>query len=189
MKSLIYFLSVVLLNFSCSPADSGPITWTDCGGEIGSHACNFTLIDQEGNDWSLYKHYGSIIVLDFSAMWCGYCQKAATIAQEIQDKHKDDDVIWVTILLQNNYGQNPAVGDLVEWSTAFDMTSAPVLSGNTDIIDQTAQNGYNIRSWPGFVIIDRDMTIAYELFGWNEMQIKMWLEKLTTPALETEALN
>ena len=46
------------------------------------------------------------------------------------------------------------------------------------MIDNTAKSGYNISSWPGLVVIDRDMTIAYELKGWNEMQIKVWLEKL-----------
>jgi thiol-disulfide isomerase/thioredoxin len=136
-------------------------------------------MDQTGSDWSLYEHYGSIIVLDFSAMWCGYCQKAAIVAQGIQDNHKDDNVIWVTILLQNNYGQLPSLGDLNEWASAFDMSSAPVLSGNTSIIDLTGLNGFNVSSWPGIIIIDRDMTIAYELAGWNEMQIKFWLEQMT----------
>jgi thiol-disulfide isomerase/thioredoxin len=171
---------IMLLCISCSAPDDSPITWTDCGGAIGDHACNFSLMDQTGNDWSLYDHHGSIIVLDFSAMWCGYCQKAAVVAQEIQDKHKDDDVVWVTVLLQNNYGQSPTLADLNKWASAFEMTSAPVLSGNQSIIDKSAKNGFNIRSWPGFVIIDRDMKISYELFGWNEMQVKSWLEELTS---------
>jgi len=180
MNKIKVFLVFLCINFiSCSTAaNSSDITWEECGGNIGDHACDFYLMDQTGEDWSLYGNYGSIIVLDFSAMWCGYCQKAAIVAQLIQDKYKDDNVIWVTILLQNNYGQIPMLNDLLEWEKAFEMTSAPVLSGNMDIIDQTAQNGFNIRSWPGFVIIDRDMIIAYELFGWNEMQITMWLDQL-----------
>jgi thiol-disulfide isomerase/thioredoxin len=193
MKYWIHFfvvailaIIVLVLSLSCSETESSPITWTECGGNVGDHACDFSLMDQTGAQWSLYDHYGSVIVLDFSAMWCGFCQKAGSVAQEIQDKHKDDSVVWVTILLQNNYGQPPSQNDLDEWAQAFDM-SAPVLSGNTDIIDQSAETGFNVRSWPGFVVIDRDMTIAYELFGWNETQIKIWLEQLT--ALPTESSN
>jgi len=180
MKFLTYLFVITTLSFSCSNPNTGPITWTDCGGNVTDHACNFSLMDQTGDDWTLYDHYGSIIVLDFSAMWCGYCQKAAIVAQSIQDKYKNNDVIWVTILLQNNYGQQPGLDDLTEWTTAFDMTTAPVLSGNTDIIDKTARNGFNVRTWPGIVIIDRDMKIVYELAGWNEMQIKFWLDQLSS---------
>ena len=178
-------LSMCLGLFSCSTPQQSTITWDECGGKIGDHACDFTLMDQTGNDWSLYDHYGSIIVLDFSAMWCGFCQKAGLVAQEIQDDHKDDDVVWVTILLQNNYGQIPSQGDLMKWSEEFDMSTAPVLSGNTDIIDLSAKSGFNIRSWPGLVVIDRDMTIVHELFGWNEMQVKFWLDSMTVEPIES----
>jgi thiol-disulfide isomerase/thioredoxin len=136
-------------------------------------------MSQTGEEWSLYSHYGKIVVLDFSAMWCGYCQKAAQVAQQIQDEH--DDVVWVTILLQNNYGQQPSLDDLKEWATAFELSSSPILSGHEGIIDVTGQDGYNVRSWPGLVVIDKDMTIAYELHGWNEAQVKIWLDILTAP--------
>jgi len=169
----------IFLALGCSQPDDSPITWTECGGNIGDHACNFSFMDQTGNDWSLYNHHGSIIVLDFSAMWCDYCKKAAEVAQEIQNTHENDDVVWVTILLQNNYGQQPTLENLNEWASSFEMTSSPVLSGDASIIDPTAQKGYNVTTWPGLVVIDRDMTISHELKGWNEMQIKFWLKQLT----------
>jgi len=177
------FLIVILFQGSCSYVDKNPVSWSDCGGNVGDHACDFSLMDQTGNKWTLYSHYGSIIVLDFSAMWCGYCQKAAAVAQKIQDKHKNDNVIWVTILLQNNYGQQPSLEDLNVWAAEFDMSSSPVVSGNSTMIDNTAKSGYNISSWPGLVVIDSDMSIAYELKGWNEMQVKLWLENLINKAL------
>jgi len=178
MKFFIIAISFGLLA-SCVKPEPSPITWNDCGGLVGDHACDFSLKDQHGDEWSLYDHYGNIIVLDFSTMWCGYCQKAAQVAQHIQNAHKTDGVIWVTILLQNNYGQVPSLGDLNEWTKSFDMTSSPVLSGSVALIDHTAEDGFNVTSWPGIVVIDRDMTIAYELAGWNESQIKFWLDRMT----------
>ena len=182
MKILLYIFTVLSMGFACSETESNPSStaWSDCGGLAGDHACDFTLMDQSGADWSLYDHYGSIIVLDFSAMWCGYCQKAAVVAQNIQDSHKAHNVVWVTILLQNNHGQQPSLTDLNEWADTFEMSSAPVLSGGADIIDLTAQAGFNVSTWPGIVIINRDMVIAYELAGWNEAQIKSWLDQMTS---------
>ena len=177
LRLLLFTLVFCFTACATSPTET-TITWTDCGGEIGDRACDFTLIDQTGDKWNLYDHYGSIIILDFSAMWCGYCQKAAMIAQTVQNEFANHDVVWVTVLLQNNYGQSPTVQDLQTWSQEFDITDAPVVSGNNQLIDPSAQNGYDITSWPGFVIIDRTMTIAYELRGWNELQIQYWLQKM-----------
>ena len=77
------------------------------------------------------------------------------------------------------------MADLTEWASAFGMHSSPVLSGNADLIDETAQDGFNVQSWPGFVVIDRELKIAYELYGWNEMQIKYWIKNM----LDAEADN
>jgi thiol-disulfide isomerase/thioredoxin len=178
MKFLIPFFIVMLIN-ACSVSNNLSDGQVDCGGLIGDRACNFSLMDQTGSDWTLHDHHGSIIILDFSAMWCGYCQKAAIIAQEIQDKYARDNVVWVTILLQNNYGQQPTLKDLNAWADEFEMSSSPVVSGNSEMIDTSAKDGYNVNTWPGLVIIDRDMKIIHELKGWNEMQVKFWLEQLT----------
>ena len=183
---LIFVVLITVIQASCGGLSSTQsfITWDECGGRVGDHACDFTFMSQTGEEWNLYERYGKIVVLDFSAMWCGYCQKAAEVAQQIQDEH--DDVVWVTILLQNNYGQQPSLNELIEWATAFDVTSSPILSGNASIIDQTAENGFNVKSWPGLVVIDRDMKIAYELHGWNEAQIKVWLKSLITKTRDSE---
>ena len=185
LKTKILFILLAIMGCtSCSTEYPSPITWSECGGEIENHACDFTLVNQTGDDWNLYDHYGSIIVLDFSAVWCGYCQIAASKAQEIQDKFPGQDVVWVTILLQNAYGQTPSVTDLQKWSQEFDITTSPVLAGNNTIIDSSGENGYNPSSWPAIVIIDRDLVITYKLHGWNEMQINMWLEEMTSQTIE-----
>ena len=56
-------------------SDSSPITWTECSGKPGEKACDFTFQDQNGNDWSLYDNYGTVMVVDFSTIWCAGLQE------------------------------------------------------------------------------------------------------------------
>ena len=36
--------------------EPSPITWESCSHNIGDHPCDFTLVDQNGNDWNLYEN-------------------------------------------------------------------------------------------------------------------------------------
>ena len=156
------------------------ITWTDCGGNLGDHGCDFTFEDQNGDEWSLYDHHGTVMVLDFSAMWCHYCRVAADEVQAVQDLYGDQDFLWVTILVDNNVGDPPTADEIDDWVSTYGITSAPVLAGNrtSGLIDITAEDGYPISSWPTFVIVDRDLIIQYGLHGWSEVLIMTQLENI-----------
>jgi cytochrome oxidase Cu insertion factor (SCO1/SenC/PrrC family) len=60
--------SVVVLLFSicsaCIRDKSKIVDWDDCSQEMGDHPCDFTLVDQHGEDFNLYDHYGKIIIID-----------------------------------------------------------------------------------------------------------------------------
>jgi len=152
------------------------VDWRGCSGKMQDHPCNFTLMDQHGNNWRLYDHVGNIIVLDLSTVWCGVCQHAAMSAEQYQDIYADKGVIWVTILLENYYGQVPTLADIQEWAMVFGLEDAVVLAGNIGLLDPTSQKGWYISSLPLFLVIDRDMTTTYRLDGYSEPQIQQWVD-------------
>ena len=140
------------------------IDWEDCSQQIGDHPCDFKLIDQNGKEFSLYEHHGKIIILDFSAMWCGPCQLAALEVEELQKKYGDQ-MIYVTILIENMNYSPPSKTNLKRWAKAFGIESAPVLGGSRDILSADPNVGWALTAWPQFHIIDQNMILVESFKG------------------------
>ncbi len=162
-------------------AEESPITWTDCSGIPGDKACDFIFQDQDGNDWSLYDHYGTVMVVDFSTIWCGVCKSIAGDAQAHQDSYTDlgYDFLWVTVLVDGpSWGVPPEPDQIQAWVAEYGMTTSPVLAGDRTVIDTTAADGYPIVSWPTLVVIDETMTIHNGVGGWSESMVFGWVDEV-----------
>jgi thiol-disulfide isomerase/thioredoxin len=192
MKKLLLILCLI----SCGPtkvetSDAGindssatsqsPITWTDCSNNEGDHPCDFTLLDHEGNQISLYDLYGQPIVLDFSTMWCYYCQMAAYDVKEVTKLNEAHNLIYITVLAQNFAGVDPVQDDLVQWVEHFQIgtESTPVLGASMSMIDLTGENGWYVEAWPTFYFIDSEMTIQKYQRGWSAPAITAGIEAIT----------
>jgi thiol-disulfide isomerase/thioredoxin len=149
------------------PQEVSPITWTECGHDMGDNPCDFTLADQNGDDWNLYENYGSIIILDFSAEWCYYCQVAAADAQTVQDAYEEVDLVYVTLMIDDASGNAPSQDLVSRWADHFGIT-APVLMGSRDLIDSGDGEGWEISGWPTFYFIDREMKISKVMQGYSD---------------------
>ena len=186
----IFLTSLLFLN-SCNPAklqsesiDSGAIvddrswqTWEECGQQIGENPCNFTLKNHQGEEVELYDYYGKIIVVDFSAMWCAVCINIAAEGDALVDKYGEDNVAWITVLIDNETGQPPTQEDLQRWVDMANIKT-PVLGADRSLIDHTATNGWPITSWPTLVVIDQKMVLKHGINGWSSAAIDAWVSGL-----------
>ena len=154
-------------------------TWTDCSQVPGDHHCNFTLTDQNGEDWTLYDNYQTVMVIDFSTMWCSVCRNIAPDVQAHMDSYtsRGYDFVWVTVLIENATGDAPELSEIQDWANTYGMTTSPVLMGSRDLIDLTAQSGYPITSWPTLVVINKDMVLYQGINGWNEATVFGWVDE------------
>lgn len=128
---------------------------------------NFKGIDRYGELVELYQFYGHVILLDFSAGWCGPCQTIARSAEELWNKHREDGLVIIHAMV-SDYDQRTADEEFLDdWADAFGL-NFPVLGGNriaSGPYSGLAQAGLNTYSIPYMLIIDKDMTLVNQYYG------------------------
>jgi thiol-disulfide isomerase/thioredoxin len=169
-----------------APDEPSPITWTECGDDAGDHPCDFTLEDQNGDMWNLYENYGSPIIIDFSTEWCGYCQIAAANTQHVSDEYADDDLIYVTILVEDSAGNSADADTLKRWADFFGITD-PVLAGSRDMLDSGDNEGWMITGWPTFFIINSEMKIDSIIRGYSDQALDQSIQNIISKEAENSA--
>ena len=148
-----------------------------CSQKAGDYICNLVLRDQNDQIWQLHDYQGDVIVLDFSAMWCGPCTMAAATVQDTVDKYGPYGFQYVTVLIDDESGGNVDAEDAERWATTFGIEDAPVLQGFRGLIDYSYDSGYSITSWPTFVFVDRNLRIYTDMTGFNETTIEQKIEE------------
>ena len=69
---------------------------------VGKKAVDFHLKDLDGNDLSLEKYRGKVILLDFWAVWCGPCVAEMPNVKRVHEKYKDQNFQIIGISLDKS---------------------------------------------------------------------------------------
>jgi thiol-disulfide isomerase/thioredoxin len=121
-----------------APAPTGPTgtaeveyqgqtyTWTNYA--KGDVADNFTLMDQYGQEVSLYSFCGQYVMFSLGASWCPPCQDLAAEIQGIQDTYGEMGFQAIEILYQDKRYNEPDDEDLLDWEELGSMVNIPVLA-------------------------------------------------------------
>ena len=99
MKNLNYIIIAILLGFTLSVTNlfaqennRGYIV------EIGQAAPDFALTTTSGKEFRLLENKGKVVMLQFTASWCGVCRKEMPhIEKEIWQVHKGKDFVLIGI--------------------------------------------------------------------------------------------
>ena len=118
---------------------------------VGKKAIDFNVKDLSGNDLSLEKYRGNVVLLDFWAVWCAPCIAEMPNVKQVYDKYKDDNFQIIGISLDQS--RDKLVGYLekegITWPQVFD--------GN-GWQNRVAQM-YGINAIPHMYLIDGDGVI------------------------------
>ena len=108
-------------------------------------------------------------------MWCGPCQFAALDADEIVEKYGSENVVYITILVENGSGNTPRLKDLQRWSDELGIDINPVLGGSRNWLEDS---GYYLEAWPTFYILTPTMVIKEYQRGYRKSAIEAAIENL-----------
>lgn len=146
MKNKLFYLLCLLLAFvACKKTEATPNEseanaeeeWVenedrDYIVKVGDMAPDFTLITMDHNEVNLASLRGKVVMLQFTASWCGVCRKEMPeIEKQIWQKHKDnpmfalygvdreDDYETTELFIQKTGITYPMLRDTT--ATAFDL--------------------------------------------------------------------
>ncbi|MEQ1568500.1 MAG: TlpA disulfide reductase family protein [Myxococcota bacterium] len=169
-----------------SEVDTGPWSWTAPvntwplaeppvgteaeGYEPGQVVPDVRLIDQFGDEVSMWQFYGQVILLDVSTMWCAPCQDLGLHTEQNWQEYRDRGFVYVTVLQQDVEGDPTELVDVNEWVDTFAIT-APVLADPDAETYGAIQND----TFPTVLVVGRDLKVI-ERLGTTDEELRAAIE-------------
>ena len=161
MKNFIYSLLLVSLSGvagvsaqeSSSAADSVVVYEHEYIVKVGDMAPDFTLETIDGTQFTLSQHRGKVVMLQFTAGWCGICRREMPfIESDIWQPHKDDsDFVLVAVDREETKEQ------ILEYLPKVGVTYPVAMDANGDVFASYALRNAGITR---NVLIDREGRIV-----------------------------
>jgi len=145
----------------------------------GQLAPDFTLPQYAGEEVTLSKLRGKIVILDFWATWCGPCRKGLPMVQKFADwaETNTDDVVVYAVNVWERGDSFEAVTEMVGDFWAKNKYTMPTLISMNDAVTRA----YGISGIPVTVVIGKDGKIVKTHRGFSPGifdELKTEVEKL-----------
>lgn len=139
--------------------------------------------DQFGEEISLYQFYGNVVLLDFSAGWCGPCNSAAPGQEEVYQEYRDQGFVILHVMVDDNSYDGYVTDDnfAEDWAEEHDLTFPVVVDTSRGGYSEAYYNLYlegYIEGVPTFAILDRELRFIDTWSGENESRMLSNIEDL-----------
>ncbi len=144
------------------------------GSAFGSQkAPDFTLPDLSGNKVTLEQYRGSVVILDFWAVWCVPCLRAIPQMVQLQEKYKSKGLVVLSISLDDPEKLDNL--SLLEFKKRRKINYR-ILRGTEHVTDEYFR-GVRLEI-PTLFIIDRDGMIVDRHKGFDLGEVEKALQKV-----------
>jgi len=160
-----YSFSPVYFEFNAN-TDNYPFTAQNAnyGAEEGSIMANFSAMNQNAQNISLYDFFGQVVLVSLTQDWCPPCRTEAPLLNTLFNTYKDRGFLVISLL---------STGDNVTWANEYSL-EYPVLDDRLKSIYNIYRTGYV----PVNMLINRNGHILYKRSGYTEFEIVEWLDKI-----------
>ena len=153
--AMLFFLIAFTGLYGCKRAEKENASiMDDIPAEVGGAAAPFTIKTFAGDEISLEKLKGKVVVINFFASWCGPCRDEAPSLQRLYLKYRNSGVEFVGI----------AVQDSVEGAARFVKHYGWTLPAGLDEGGDIAR-AYRISGVPKTCVIGKDGRVLYAHTG------------------------
>lgn len=185
MKNFIYSLLLISLSGvagasaqeSSPAADSLVVYEHEYIVKVGDMAPDFTLEMIDGTQFTLSQHRGKVVMLQFTAGWCGICRREMPfIESDIWQPHKDDsDFVLVAVDREETKEQ------ILEYLPKVGVTYPVAMDTNGDVFASYALRNAGITR---NVLIDREGRIVMLTRRFEEAEFRELVNKINSMLAE-----
>lgn len=122
-------------------------------------APDFTVFDKEGKQVKFSDFKGKPAVINFWASWCSFCKVEMPDFQNVYDKYKDENIVFMMVAGTDGQRETRESADKYLESNSYTLPiyydEALVGRDNLDILE-SANAAYMVSGYPSTVFVDSD---------------------------------